>query len=44
MISGQVPFAFAGAVKIDPETEEVILEPQDRSEKQLARACAVLTG
>jgi hypothetical protein len=44
LISGQVPFAFAGALMIDPETEEVILEPQDRSEKQLAKACAVLTG
>ena len=41
-ISGQVPFAFAGVLKIDPETGETILEPQDRSEKQLARACAVL--
>ena len=44
LISGQVPFAFAGALKIDPETEEVILEPKDRSEAQLAKACAVLAG
>ena len=43
LISGQVPFAFAGALKIDPETEEVILEPKDRSEAQIAKACAVLT-
>ena len=44
LISGQVPFAFAGALKIDPETEEVILEPKDRSEAQIAKACAALTG
>jgi hypothetical protein len=44
LISGQVPFAFAGALMIDPETEEVILEPRDRSEEQIARACRVLTG
>jgi hypothetical protein len=43
-ITGQVPFAFAGVLKINPETEEVILAPRDRSEEQLARACAVLTG
>jgi hypothetical protein len=43
-ISGQVPFFFAGVLKIDPETDEVIFEPRDRSEEQLARACAVLTG
>jgi hypothetical protein len=43
-IIGQVPFAFAGVLKIDPETEEVILEPKDRSEAQLAKACAVLAG
>jgi hypothetical protein len=44
LISGQVPFAFAGVLKINPETEEVILEPRDRSEEQLAKACGVLTG
>ena len=44
LMSGQVPFAFAGVLKIDLETGEVILEPRDRSEEQLARACAVLTG
>jgi hypothetical protein len=44
LISGQVPFAFAGVLKIDPETEEVLLEPRDRSEEQLAKACRALTG
>jgi hypothetical protein len=44
LITGQVPFAFAGVLKIDPETEEVILEPRDRSEEQLAKACRALTG
>ena len=43
-ITGQVPFAFAGVLKIDLETGEAIFEPRDRSEEQLARACAVLTG
>jgi hypothetical protein len=44
LISGQVPLAFAGALKIDPETEEVLLEPKDRSEAQIARACRALAG
>ena len=43
-IVGQVPFDFAGALKIDLETGAAILEPRDRSEAQLARACEVLTG
>jgi hypothetical protein len=43
-IIGQVPFDFAGVLKIDLETDEVILEPRDRSEEQIARACAALTG
>jgi hypothetical protein len=43
-IVGQVPFDFAGVLKIDLETGEAILEPKDRSAKQLAKACAVLTG
>ena len=41
-ISGQVPFDFAGVLKIDVTTGEAILEPKDRSQKQLARACAAL--
>jgi hypothetical protein len=43
-IAGQVPFSFAGVLKIDLETGEAIFEPRDRSEEQLARACAALTG
>ena len=43
-IIGQVPFDFAGVLKIDLETGEAILEMRDRSEQQLARACRVLTG
>ncbi len=43
-VSGQVPFDFAGVLKIDLETGEAIFEPRDRSEAQLARACAMLTG
>jgi hypothetical protein len=44
LITGQVPFEFAGVLKINPETEEVILESRDRSEEQLAKACRALTG
>lgn len=44
LISGQVPFTFTGALKINLETGEAILEPRDRSQEQLERACAVLTG
>jgi hypothetical protein len=44
LISGQVPFDFAGVLKIDLETGDAILEPRDRSEEQIARACAALTG
>jgi hypothetical protein len=42
-ITGQVPFGFAGVLKIDLETGEAILEPRDRSEEQIAKACSVLT-
>jgi hypothetical protein len=44
LVIGQLPFDFAGVLMIDLETGEAILEPRDRSEEQLARACAVLTG
>jgi hypothetical protein len=44
LTTGQVPFAFAGALIVDLETGDVILEPQDRSEEQIARACEFLTG
>jgi hypothetical protein len=43
-IIGQVPFDFAGVLKIDLETGEAILEPRSRTDVQLARACAVLAG
>ena len=43
-ITGQVPFEFAGVLKLDLETGEAIVEPRDRSEEQLARACRFLTG
>jgi hypothetical protein len=43
-IIGQVPGQFAGVLKIDLETGDVIHEPRDRSESQLERACAALTG
>jgi hypothetical protein len=43
-VAGQVPFFFAGVLKIDLETGEAIFEPRDRSAEQLAQACAALTG
>ena len=44
LIVGQVPFDFAGALIIDLETGEAILEPKLRDAEQLARACEVLAG
>jgi hypothetical protein len=43
-VIGQLPFDFAGVLIVDLETGEAILEPRDRSEEQIERACAVLTG
>ena len=43
-IIGQVPAQFAGILRIDLETGEAILEPRDRSEWQVERACTALTG
>ena len=40
LISGQVPFEFAGVLTIDLETGEAILEPRNRTEQQVAKACA----
>jgi hypothetical protein len=44
MIIGQVPFGFAGVLKIDLETDEVILEPQHSLEGNVEKACAALTA
>jgi hypothetical protein len=44
MIIGQVPFAFTGVLKINPETDEVILEPQHSIEDRVEDACAALTA
>lgn len=44
LITGQVPFAFAGVLKINPETEEVILEPHHSIEDRVDDACAALTA
>ena len=41
MIIGQVPFEFAGVLKIDIETGETILEPQHSL--NFEKACAALT-
>jgi hypothetical protein len=44
MIIGQVPFEFAGVLKIDPATGDVLHEPHADLEARLERACAVLTA
>lgn len=43
-IIGQVPFGFTGVLKIDPETEEVLLEPHHSIEDRVDDACAALTA
>jgi hypothetical protein len=43
MITGQVPFEFTGALKIDLETGEAILEPQHTTEDRIDEVCARLT-
>jgi hypothetical protein len=44
MIIGQIPFGFAGVLKIDLETGEAILEPQHSLEGNVEEACAALTA
>jgi hypothetical protein len=44
LIIGQTPFGFAGVLKIDLETDEVILEPQHSLEGNVEEACAALTA
>ena len=43
MIVGQVPFEFTGALKLNAETGEAILEPQHSLEERVDDACAALT-
>ena len=43
-IIGQVPLEFAGFLMVDIDAGEAILEPRDRSEWQIERACTALTG
>jgi hypothetical protein len=43
LIFGQVPFEFAGVLKVDPVTDEVILEPQHSLEGNVEKVCARLT-
>lgn len=44
MIVGQIPFGFTGALKIDLETGEAILEPRHSLEGRIEEACAALTA
>jgi hypothetical protein len=44
MIIGQIPFGFAGVLKIDLATGEAILEPQHSLEGNVEEACAALTA
>ena len=41
MIVGQVPFEFTGVLKVNPDTGEVILEPQHTVDT--TRVCRLLT-
>ena len=43
-IIGQVPFEFTGVLKINLDTEEVILEPQHTTQGEIEEACQVLGG
>lgn len=44
MVVGQIPFEFTGALKIDLETGETILEPHHSLEERLNEACETLTA
>ncbi|HJS69631.1 MAG TPA: hypothetical protein VJ744_02420, partial [Gaiellaceae bacterium] len=44
MVIGQLPFNFAGVLKIDLETGEAILEPQHSLEGNVEKACKALTA
>jgi hypothetical protein len=44
MIVGQVPFAFTGVLKVNPDTGEAILEPQHSIEDRVDEACDALTA
>ncbi|TYL50507.1 hypothetical protein [Agromyces mariniharenae] len=41
-VTGQVPFAFVGALVLDLDTNEVVKEPVLRGDKQLEKACRLL--
>ncbi len=43
-IIGQIPFGFTGVLKIDPETGEVLHEPQNSTEDDVQRLCDALTA
>ena len=44
LIIGQVPFGFTGVLITNLTTAEVLHEPRDTSDQQLAEACAALTA
>jgi hypothetical protein len=43
-ITGQIPFEFRGVLKLDPETDEAILEPKDWDASDLQRVCDALAA
>ncbi|MGY1726794.1 hypothetical protein ACI79J_07460 [Geodermatophilus sp. SYSU D01062] len=43
-VIGQVPFGFTGILRVNPDTGEVLFEPQHNTEDDLEEACAVLRG
>jgi hypothetical protein len=44
LVSGQIPFGFKGALRINLTTDELLHEPRERRDRQFAEACAVLTA
>jgi hypothetical protein len=44
LIIGQIPFGFTGVLMLDPDTGEVILEPQHSLEGDVEEVCAALTA
>jgi hypothetical protein len=44
LLIGQLPFAFTGVMMLDPDTGEVILEPQHSLEGDVEAVCAALTA
>jgi hypothetical protein len=44
LIFSQIPFEFTGVLKVNPDTGEVILEPQHSLAGNVEKVCATLTA